>query len=38
VIGLRSWRIEAAQNRGQAVYFREADSAEQAIRALQELP
>ncbi len=38
VVGLRSWRIEPAQNRGQSVYFREADTPEQAIRALQELP
>jgi uncharacterized protein (TIGR00725 family) len=38
VIGLRSWRIDAARNRGQAVYHREVEKAEEAIRALQELP
>ncbi len=37
VVGLRSWRIEPAQNRGQALYFREVDTPEQAIRALLEL-
>jgi uncharacterized protein (TIGR00725 family) len=38
VVGLRSWHIEPTQNRGQALYFREANTPEQAIRALQELP
>jgi uncharacterized protein (TIGR00725 family) len=38
VIGLRSWSIDAARNRGQAVYHREVDTPEEAIRVLQELP
>jgi uncharacterized protein (TIGR00725 family) len=36
VIGLRSWRIDPAQNRGQAVYWREAETAEQAVRLVRE--
>jgi uncharacterized protein (TIGR00725 family) len=32
VVGLRSWRIDPAQNRGQAVYWREADTAAEAVR------
>jgi len=36
VIGLRSWRIDPAQNKGQSVYWREADTAEQAVRWVRE--
>jgi len=37
VIGLHSWRIDPAQNRGQAVYWREADSAAEAAAFVREL-
>ena len=36
VIGLRSWRIDPAQNKGQAVYWREADTPSEAVRWLRE--
>jgi hypothetical protein len=36
VIGLASWRIDPAQNRGQSVYWREADTAAEAVRLLRE--
>jgi uncharacterized protein (TIGR00725 family) len=36
VIGLRSWRIDPAQNRGRCVYWREADTAEQAVHQVRE--
>jgi uncharacterized protein (TIGR00725 family) len=36
VIGLASWRIDPAQNRGQAVYWREARTAEQAVERVKE--
>ena len=36
VIGLASWRIDPAQNKGQSVYWREADSAAEAVRLLRE--
>jgi uncharacterized protein (TIGR00725 family) len=36
VVGLRSWRIDPAQNRGQAVYWREADTAAEAVRWVRE--
>ncbi len=36
VIGLRSWRIDPRQNKGQAVYWREADTAADAVRRVQE--
>ncbi len=36
VIGLRSWRIDPQQNKGQAVYWREADTASEAVRRVRE--
>jgi uncharacterized protein (TIGR00725 family) len=36
VIGLRSWRIDPQQNKGKAVYWREADTAGQAVRRVRE--
>jgi uncharacterized protein (TIGR00725 family) len=36
VIGLHSWRIDPALNRGQAVYWREADTAGEAVRQVRE--
>jgi uncharacterized protein (TIGR00725 family) len=37
VVGLRSWRLDAAQNRGQSLYAREAEDPEAAIRAIRSL-
>lgn len=37
VIGLRSWRIDPERNKGQAVYCREAHTADEAIRAVREI-
>jgi hypothetical protein len=37
VIGLRSWRIDPARNRGRSVYWREADTAAEAVRRVREL-
>ena len=37
VIGLHSWRVDPAQNKGQAVYWREADTAGEAVAFLREL-
>jgi hypothetical protein len=37
VIGLHSWRIDPAQNQGQRLYDREADTSAQAIACLREL-
>ena len=37
VIGLHSWRIDPAQNKGQAVYWREADTAAEAVAYLRKL-
>ena len=36
VIGLASWRIDPAQNKGQSVYWREADTAGEAVRRVGE--
>ena len=36
VIGLASWRIDPAQNRGQSVYWREARTAGQAVGLVRE--
>ncbi len=36
VIGLASWRIDPAQNKGQSVYWREAQTAEQAVEHVRE--
>ncbi len=37
VIGLHSWRVDPAQNRGQSVYSAEADTPQQAVRLVREL-
>ena len=37
VIGLHSWRVDPAQNKGQAVYWREADTAAEAVAYLRKL-
>ena len=36
VIGLRSWRIDPTQNKGQSVYWREADTAGEAVNRVRE--
>ena len=36
VIGLASWRIDPAQNRGQSVYWREARTAAEAVGLARE--
>jgi len=37
VIGLHSWCVDPAQNRGQSVYHAEADTPQQAVRLVREL-
>jgi uncharacterized protein (TIGR00725 family) len=37
VVGLRSWRLDAEQNRGQRLFTREVDSPSEAIRAVKSL-
>ena len=37
VVGLRSWRLDAEQNRGQRLFAREVDSPNEAIRAVKSL-
>jgi uncharacterized protein (TIGR00725 family) len=37
VVGLRSWRLDAGQNRGQSLYVREVEEPPAAIRVIQSL-
>jgi uncharacterized protein (TIGR00725 family) len=37
VVGLRSWRLDAQQNRGQGLFVRVVESSEEAIQAVQAL-